>query len=226
MSTAFMYSWAQRPDTLVVDEPLYGYYLKHTGIVHPGDDEVMKSMDCNKESVVAQMSAGVYGKPIVFLKHMAHHMVDVDYTLLAPMHNLIFIRNPRQVLASYSEIIRNPVSDDVGIEKQYALYQYAKEKGHKVWVLDSGVLLKNPKAVLQKLCDEMEIPFYENMLYWEAGARLEDGVWATHWYQNVHRSTGFAPQKDDDRDLPKHLKPLCNRLEPIYERLLGKSIQV
>jgi hypothetical protein len=30
ISTALMYSFAQRPDTLVFDEPLYGYYLKQT----------------------------------------------------------------------------------------------------------------------------------------------------------------------------------------------------
>jgi hypothetical protein len=226
MSTAFMYSWAQRPDTVVMDEPLYGYYLEHTGIVHPGREEVMEAMDCDRDKVLAHMTAGDYGKPIVFFKHMAHHMVDVDYRLMATMHNLFFIRNPRQVLASYAAVISHPVSDDVGIEKQFELYQYAKEKGYNVWVLDSGVLLQNPKTVLEKLCAAMEIPFYENMLYWEAGARPEDGVWAKHWYANVHRSTGFAPQKDDDRSLPEHLEPLCNRLMPIYERLLDVSIQV
>jgi hypothetical protein len=226
MSTAFMYSWAQRPDTVVVDEPLYGHYLQHTGIVHPGGKEVMEAMDCDRDRVVAQMKAGVYGKPVVFFKHMAHHMVDVDYTLMAPMHNLFFIRNPRQVLASYAAVISHPVSDDVGIEKQFEMYQFAVENGYKVWVLDSGELLKNPKVVLQKLCAAMEIPFYENMLFWKAGARPEDGVWAKHWYANVHRSTGFAPQKDDDRALPEHLEPLCSRLMPVYERMLGVSIQV
>ncbi len=226
MSTAFMYSWAQRPDTVVVDEPLYGYYLEHTGNVHPGGEEVMAAMDGDRERVVAQMTAGVYDKPVVFFKHMAHHMVDVDYTLMAPMHNLFFIRNPRQVLASYAAVISNPVSDDVGIEKQFEMYQFAVENGYKVWVLDSAELLKNPKAVLQKLCAEMQIPFYENMLYWEAGARPEDGVWAKYWYGNVHRSTGFAPQKDDERELPEHLEPLCSRLMPVYEMLLGESIRV
>ncbi|MGD8481270.1 MAG: sulfotransferase family protein, partial [Gammaproteobacteria bacterium] len=36
VSTAMMYSFAQRPDTRVLDEPLYGHYLKSSGARHPG----------------------------------------------------------------------------------------------------------------------------------------------------------------------------------------------
>src|ERR687883_192922 len=36
VSTALMYSFRQRPDTLVVDEPLYGHYLRVTSADHPG----------------------------------------------------------------------------------------------------------------------------------------------------------------------------------------------
>jgi hypothetical protein len=226
MSTAFMYSWAQRSDTVVVDEPLYGYYLEKTGIVHPGREEVMASMDCDRDRVVAQMITGTYDGPLVFFKHMAHHMVEVDYEMMAPLHNLFFIRNPRQVLTSYAEVITNPVSEDVGIEKQYELYRYALERGYKVWVLDSGQLLQNPAEVLKKLCAAMEIPFYECMLHWQAGARPEDGIWAKYWYTNVHRSTRFAPQKEDERALPAHLEPLCRQLQPVYDKLLEVSIKV
>ncbi len=43
VSTALMRSFGNRPDTVVVDEPLYGYYLARTGIDHPGRDEVIAS---------------------------------------------------------------------------------------------------------------------------------------------------------------------------------------
>ena len=36
VSTALMRSWENRPDTAVVDEPLYAFYLDRTGIDHPG----------------------------------------------------------------------------------------------------------------------------------------------------------------------------------------------
>ena len=35
VSTALMYSFAQRPDTRVVDEPLYAQYLRVSGALHP-----------------------------------------------------------------------------------------------------------------------------------------------------------------------------------------------
>ena len=41
ISTAMMRSWGNRPDTAVVDEPLYAHYLRRTGLDHPGRDEVI-----------------------------------------------------------------------------------------------------------------------------------------------------------------------------------------
>jgi hypothetical protein len=36
ISTAMMRAWGNRADPVVIDEPLYAYYLKMTGIEHPG----------------------------------------------------------------------------------------------------------------------------------------------------------------------------------------------
>ena len=41
ISTAMMRAWENRPDTVVVDEPLYAAYLFRTGLDHPGRDEVL-----------------------------------------------------------------------------------------------------------------------------------------------------------------------------------------
>ena len=39
--TAMMRAWGNRPDTVVVDEPFYAYYLKTTSKEHPGAEEVI-----------------------------------------------------------------------------------------------------------------------------------------------------------------------------------------
>lgn len=52
VSTALMYSFAQRPDTQVFDEPLYAHYLRVTGIEHPGRDEVLAAQEADGERVV------------------------------------------------------------------------------------------------------------------------------------------------------------------------------
>ena len=43
VSTALMRSWENRPDTVVVDEPLYAFYLDRTGLDHPGREQVIAS---------------------------------------------------------------------------------------------------------------------------------------------------------------------------------------
>ncbi len=45
ISTAMMYSFAQRKDTVVVDEPFYAFYLLNNEVNHPGKDEIIKSME-------------------------------------------------------------------------------------------------------------------------------------------------------------------------------------
>ena len=41
ISTAMMRAWGNRADTIVVDEPLYAYYLKATGKKHPITEEII-----------------------------------------------------------------------------------------------------------------------------------------------------------------------------------------
>jgi hypothetical protein len=45
ISTAMMYSFSQRPDTIVFDEPLYAHYLRATGVVHPGQEDILASQE-------------------------------------------------------------------------------------------------------------------------------------------------------------------------------------
>ena len=55
ISTALMYSFANRQDTKVIDEPLFGYFLKHTGVWRPSAKEVLDNMDLNSASVVNKL---------------------------------------------------------------------------------------------------------------------------------------------------------------------------
>ena len=52
VSTAVMYSFAQRADTEVIDEPLYGYYLTRTSTEHPAEKVVVDAMDTSADSVI------------------------------------------------------------------------------------------------------------------------------------------------------------------------------
>lgn len=221
ISTAMMYSFAQREDTTVVDEPLYAHYLTQTpaDAYHPGAQEVLQTMEKDGYNVVAEMMKS-YTRPVVFFKQMAHHLVELDWSFLKEMKNIILTRDPRDMLPSYAKQIELPTLDDVGYKKQVELVDYFLENNIPFTVINSRQVLQAPKTQLQKLCTFLEIPFDQNMLTWEAGPRPEDGSWAKYWYDSVHRSVGFAPYRPKTDPFPEKLLPVYEECLPYYSRLM------
>jgi sulfotransferase family protein len=226
ISTAMMYSFAQRDDTIVFDEPLYAHYLKVTGSDHPGKEEILQSQNNDGEKVIKEIILASHNKPVSFFKQMTHHLVDINLDFLSQTKNIIFIRDPKQIIASYAQVRNDVTMQDVGIEKQWQLYNHLTKNNLHCIVLDSNEILKSPQNVLQQLCSALQISFTEKMLHWPAGAKPYDGVWAKYWYNNVHQSTGFEKQKSSERDLPSYLEPLYQDCKKIYERLYPYSIKV
>jgi len=226
ISTALMYSFAQRPDTEVFDEPLYAHYLRHTDskAQHPAERAILDSMENDGKKVVAQLILGQHQKPVALFKQMTHHLIELDDTFLGKTHNVLLIRDPRAIIYSYAKVIPNPTIHDVGIMKQLQLMKTLREMGTLHAVVDTEDLLRNPKAMLQQLCQRLDIPFYAEMLQWPAGPRPEDGVWAPYWYGNVHRSTGFRPYQPREYHLPEPLAKLARTCRPYYETLYEQAL--
>lgn len=224
ISTALMYSFAQREDTQVVDEPLYAHYLSKTNAYeyHPGAKEILRTMENDGNKVVSEM-LGPRPKPVVFFKQMTHHLVDLDLDFLEQTINVILTRNPREMLPSYDKAVKNPSMKDVGYAAHLSLYNYLVSKDKAPLVLDSRKILENPEKQLKLFCENLNIPFENRMLRWNAGPRPEDGCWAKYWYDSVHKSTGFAPYKPKKENFPDHLKSLLEECEPIYKKLTSLS---
>jgi Sulfotransferase domain len=225
ISTAMMYSFAQRPDTIVFDEPLYAHYLHVTGVVHPGQEEILASQENDGNKVVNELMLGSFDKPVTFFKQMTHHLAALDEKFLSQMKNILFIRDPKQIISSYAQVRPDVNMQDIGIEKQWHLYQQLTAKKQHCVVLDSNEILKAPEKVLTELCKVIDIPFYTSMLHWHAGPKPEDGVWAKYWYDNVHKSTGFEKQATSGRTLPEYLEPLYNNSKKYYDQLFQHSIK-
>jgi len=98
------------------------------------------------------------------------------------------------------------------------------EAGEEPIVVDTRILLADPTAVLTELCDRLGIAFEESMLTWPAGPKPEDGVWAKHWYDGVHTSTGWQPFVPKDVELLPAVAPALPEAEAMYERLLPYRI--
>jgi hypothetical protein len=226
ISTALMYSFAQRDDTTVVDEPLYAHYLTSTDarLYHPGADDVIASQEPDGNKVIQNVILGEYETPVVFFKNMTHHLVNLDQSFLHETINLILTRNPREMLPSYAEQVKHPGMQDVGYAAHLELIDYLSGIGQKPLVIDSRQILLNPEKKLKEICDVIGIPFDKKMLEWKAGARPEDGVWAKHWYHNVHNSTGFKPYRPKTDPFPGHLNELLEDCEKIYQKLMKHCI--
>ena len=227
ISTAFMYAFAQRRDTTVFDEPLYAHYLTKTttAATHPGTAEILQSQEQDGEKVVENIILGDHSTAIVLFKQMTHHLIHLQEDFLFQTQNILLIRDPRRIIASYAKVIPNPTIHDIGIQKQYELFQKLQKGDHTAAVIDAQQLLMNPAKVLTRLCQNLSIPFDENMLSWKPGPRPEDGVWAKYWYANVHQSTGFQAYEERAIDLPANLEFLARECLDYYEFLWQYAIK-
>src|SRR2546423_11356702 len=77
ISTAMMRAWGNRPDTFVIDEPFYAYYLKETDADHPGAAEVIAAGETDWRKIVEQCGRALAatGKKICYQKQMTHHLL-------------------------------------------------------------------------------------------------------------------------------------------------------
>ena len=226
ISTALMYSFGNRKDTTVVDEPMYAYYLKNTDVNHPGKEEILESLPEQLEEVKNNLLFNHVDTPLYFIKNMAHHFICDDWSFLLKMDNVFLIRDLKKLIISFSKVIKNPTLRDIGIKREFEIYNYLLKNGVEPIVLDSGELIKNPAVILQKLCSLLHIPFTKDMLSWAPGKRKEDGVWAKYWYNNVHKTNGFQPRITKDVDMPQELLPLYEEARPYYENLYVKSLKI
>ena len=226
VSTALMYSFAQRPDTSVIDEPLYGHFLRVSGANHPGRAEVMESMNCDGGAVMDKLIDLPPDDPVevLFLKQMAHHLMDIDREFLDRMDNVLLIRDPSEMLPSLTRNLPQAGLLDTGLAVQSQLYQDLVERGQKPAIVDSRELLLDPASVLMQLCQHLDLDFDVDMLSWPAGRREEDGIWEKHWYEAVHQSTGFAPHQAKS-DFPDDLRELLNECQPYYDALYCNALR-
>jgi hypothetical protein len=229
ISTAMMRAWENRGDCVVSDEPLYAAYLAATGIDHPMREDVIAAGDTDWRGVVRALTGPVPdGKPLWYQKHMAHHLLpDMDRGWISKLANVLLIRDPREVVASYLKARATATPEDIGLPQQIGLYERLCADGNPPPVIDSGDFLRAPEAHLRALCGLLGVAFTDRMLHWPAGPRASDGVWASHWYAQVWASTGFDPPRERE---PVRLPPIGERVvdacAPHYERLHALRLRI
>lgn len=215
LSTAMMRSWENRADTVVMDEPLYAAYLAATGLEHPMRREILAAQPTDYADAIATCLASLpAGAAISYQKHMTHHLLpDTPTDWIEGLTNLILLRDPRRVIASYTQKRAEVTLADIGLPQQVALVE---QLGSPL-VIDSSDFLTDPEGHLRLVCDYAGVPFDGAMLAWPAGRRETDGVWAPAWYDSVWASTGFVAATGD--------APLPD-IDPRYATLVDEAMDL
>jgi hypothetical protein len=228
ISTAMLRSFGSRPDTAVTDEPLYAHYLMATGIRHPGREQVLASQPTDWRQVAAQLTGPVPdNKPIWYQKHMAHHLLPmIGRDWLDRLTHAFLIRQPDEMLSSLVKTYPDAGLADTGLPQQCEIFDRVADRlGRAPPVVLASDILKDPRAMLTKLCVALGIDFLPQMLAWKPGRRATDGVWAPHWYAAVEASTGFAPWRPKSAVLAPALRPLLDECRPWYEKLYALRLR-
>lgn len=240
-STALMYSFNQRSDCMVLDEPLYRRWLEENrdSVTRPYTEELIKGVppkDSNpedrvkwekeKEDLNARIKSCLDqiceqgdddGEGVIFLKHIAKHApmynfekdcemncsaLVIDEGKVRVIHkHLLLIRDPVHMLSSWNASTDvhngNVTPNEVGIVNLLYIYANVTSKSDGsgvISVLDSDDLVLNPEKTLRDLCDDLHIPYSDEMLRWDVGPKACDGPWAPWWYSGVHKSSGWVTE--------------------------------
>ena len=224
LSTALMYSFGNRADFAVVDEPFYAHYLRETGLAHPMREAVLASQPQDADQVIQSLTNPI--SKHFYQKHMCQHMLpSVPRDWMNTVKNVFLIRHPARVIASFGAKYEDFGLADIGFSQQLELFEMLRAEGHTPLVIDSADIREKPEPMLTKLCAALDLSFDPAMLSWPKGGHPSDGIWAAHWYNAVHSSTGFAGPEGPLPVLETEAQQeLLAKALPIYERLAAQKL--
>ncbi|GMI22805.1 hypothetical protein TeGR_g11641 [Tetraparma gracilis] len=242
-----MYSFAQHPSVgLCLDEPLYSrHLLENPHLERPYAAELHASQpysaDLDKCWDVLRSQSEDPSRPAVFMKHMAKHFPclkvpqqsqEVTEQFLLRDKHLLLLRDPLKVINSFSKGAPCTL-EEIGLADLVSLYDVLTGSGERVdrgnvIVVDSERLLADPENTLRKIMGAFGFGEggEEKMLTWPAGPKPYDGVWASHWYGNTHKSSGFSAKTTPPayKTLSAGNADLYRTALPLFLSLLGRCV--
>ena len=182
LSTATLYSFSRRPDTIAIDEPLYAHYLdRNPELSRPYREKLLQEHNKRGAEVLQQLSTRhTAGKNIIVCKHITKQLEGIDRKHLfgANIKHVFLIRDPLDCIISWNDR-ENIHQEGCNMETlcfPQMVQLFSEIRSHTKTlpiVVDSNLLKRNPREILVEVCSRLSIPFFEEQLSWPAGPKPE-----------------------------------------------------
>ena len=161
ISTALMYSFGNRDDFEIIDEPFYSNYLIETGLDHPMREEIILSQPENVDQIILTLSQKrTIGGKSLYQKHMSQHMTNsIPRNWFDQVKHIFLLRHPARVISSFSKKYDNVSENDIGFKKQVELFSEVIKQGLDPIVVNSEDIRKSPEQTITKICKRLNIGF-------------------------------------------------------------------
>ena len=108
-------------------------------------------------------------------------LIPTELLLDPSVHHSFLIRSPTKAIPSFYRLCNGDAAsitgfefydpEEAGYRELRLLYDFLRAEGRDPLIIDSEELIKNPKVVMKRWCDDAEIEFDESMLQWNEGTR-------------------------------------------------------
>jgi len=222
----------QRGDMHCFHEPFgEAWYYGEQPLWPRWTEQEPKKTGLTLQSVLETIKRAALSRP-VFSKDMAHyvaHLWNPEY--LSQFQHSFLIRHPHKAISSIYRDGPEFGLDEIGIDKQRELFDLVKEyTGETPPVIDSDDLLENPVGMVEAYCNILAIPFIEEALTWEPGARGEVSWYDSgSWHDTLKNSDGLKPQNKKYVDIEQAsdlVKDVCNIVMPHYQHMYQHRLTV
>ena len=223
-STAFEWMMRQRGDVACLHEPFGEAWYQGEAPLWPRlTDQSVRTPGLTLDSVWQSMQ-DLAAKGAVFTKdfplYIDHYWSD---EMLSHFTHSFLIRDPAKTITSMYDKWPDFHEKEVGFKEQRELFEIIMDKtGVAPAVIDSDDMLEDPHKIIAKWCEAVGLPFMEDALSWEPGARDEVSWWdGGSFHANLRNSDGLKPQprtayiKIDEA--PDRVKEVYERVMPHYE---------
>ena len=229
-STAFEWMMRMRGDLNCFHEPFgEAWYQGEEPLWPRVQEDSVRTPGLTLDSVWETLKQAAARGP-VFTKDFPHYIINrCTDDFLDFFNHSFLIRDPAKTITSMYKHWPDFHEDEMGFTEQRQLFDKVCDKyGKAPTVIDSDDLLTNPRTMVELYCNSVGIPFIEEALSWEAGARDEVSWWdGGSFHENLRNSTGLVAQERKYVDISEtslRVQELYHKVLPHYEYMYGHRL--